>query len=264
MPALVREAYPPHLLAQKLNNRGALCIETGRYERAIATLTKALRLCKRVASDETCRCRFCGLDECMSMNQSVPPHRSLTRQDAGSSFYGDCDSSRRMPRRSQEETSSSEDFECRGGYIYRNPIHVSPHSMQEGHSMGATLSLIVIFNLALAHHLAAVQNSMCQRRLQKALQLYKLAYQLYQLYQLEEQPMQEVNLLHFTMIFANNLGEVHRTVNNRSEHMMFLQHLLSTIMYLVDCHIPAESIELDGFFRNTSQLILQKRCASAA
>jgi hypothetical protein len=164
-----------------------------------------------------------------------------------------------MPRRSQEETSSSEDFEC-GGYIYRKPIHVSPHSMQEGHSMGATLSLIVSFNLALANHLAAVQNNMCRRRLQKALQLYKIAYQLQQ----EEQHMQQVNSLHFTMIFANNLGEIHRTVSNRSKHMMFLQHLLSTVMYLVDCHIPTESIELDGFFRNTSQLILQKRCASAA
>jgi hypothetical protein len=134
-----------------------------------------------------------------------------------------------MLRRSQEETSWSEDFEC-GGYIYRKPIHVSPHSMQEGHSMGVTLSLIVIFNLALAHHFAAVQNSICQRRLPKALQLYKLAFQLYQL---EEQPMQQVNWLHFAMIFANNLGEVHRTVNNRSKHMMFLQHLLSTIMYVL-------------------------------
>jgi hypothetical protein len=164
-----------------------------------------------------------------------------------------------MPRRSQEETSLSEDFEC-GGYIYRKPIHVSPHSMQEGHSMGVTLSLIVIFNLALAHHLVAVQNNMCRRRLQKALQLYELAYQL----QLEEKHEQQVNSLRFTMIIANNLGEIHRTVNNRSKHMMCLQHLLSTIMYLVDCQIPAESIELDGFFRNTSQLILQKRCASAA
>jgi hypothetical protein len=165
-----------------------------------------------------------------------------------------------MPRRSEEETSSSEDFEC-GGYIHRKPIHISPHSMQEGHSMGVTLSFIVIFNLALAHHLAAVQNSMCRRRLQKALQFYELASQLQEL---EERHMQPVNSLHFIMIIANNVGEIHRTVDNRSKHMMFLQHLLSTIMYLVDCRIPAESIELDGFFRNTSQLILQKRCASAA
>jgi hypothetical protein len=132
--------------------------------------------------------------------------------------------------------------------------------MQAGHSMGVTLYLIVSFNLALANHLAAVQNNMCRRRLQKALQLYELAYRL----QLKEQHMQQVNSLRFTMIITNNLGEIHRTVSNRSKHMMCLQHLLSTIMCLVDCHIPAESIELDGFFRNTSQLILQKRCASAA
>jgi hypothetical protein len=193
------------------------------------------------------------------MNQSDPPRRSLTRQDSGSSFSGDCGSSRRMPRRSQEETSSSED--CGGGYIYQKPIRVSPHSMQEGHSMGVTLSLIVIFNLALAYHLAAVQNNMCRRRLQKALQLYEIAYQM----QLETQhEQQQVNSLRFTIIIANNVGEIHRTVNDRSKHMKCLQQLLSAIIYLVDCQSPVESIELEGFFRNTSQLILQKRCASAA
>jgi tetratricopeptide (TPR) repeat protein len=260
MPALVQEAYPTHLLAQKLNNRGALCIEAGRYERAIVTLVKALRLSERVAGDETCCCRCCSLDECMTMNQSVPPRRSLTRQDSDLFFCGDCAGSRKMPRRSQEETSLSEEVEC-GGYIHRKPIHVSPHCIKEGHFMGGTLSLIVIFNLALAHHLAAVRNNMCRRRLQKAAKLYKLAYEAHLM---EQEPMQQVNSLHFTMIIANNLGEIHRTVKNRSKHMMCLQLLLSTIMYLVDNKIPAESIELDGFFRNTSQLILQKRCASAA
>jgi hypothetical protein len=33
-----------HLYAQKLNNRAALCIEIGHYDRAIASLAKALRL----------------------------------------------------------------------------------------------------------------------------------------------------------------------------------------------------------------------------
>jgi hypothetical protein len=159
-----------------------------------------------------------------------------------------------MARLQQTEDSEQD------GYIYRRAIRVSQCSMQEEHSMGATLSLIIIFNLALAHHLSAIQQQMCRRRLQKALQLYELAYQL----QLEEQQEQQVSSLRFTMIIANNLGEIHRAVNNNSKHVMCLQHLLSTMMYLVDCRIPADSIELDGFFRNTLQLILKNKCASAA
>jgi tetratricopeptide (TPR) repeat protein len=247
MPALVHEPYPPQLLAQKLINRGAICIETGRFELAISTLVKALKLSEQVANDYACSCRHCSLEESMSINQTVP---RLMRQDSPSFCrHEDACTSPTMARLQQTEDSEQD------GYIYRRAIRVSQFSMQEGHSMGATMSLIIIFNLALAHHLSAIQQQMCRRRLQKALQFYELAYHL----QSEEQ-----SSLRFTMIIANNLGEIHRAVNNHSKHVMCLQHLLSTMMYLVDCQIPADSIELDGFFRNTSQLILNNKCASAA
>jgi hypothetical protein len=45
---------------------------------------------------------------------------------------------------------------------------------------------------------------------------------------------------------------------------MCLQHLLSTMMFMIDCQLPVRSLELEGFFRNTSQLILHNNCAGAA
>ena len=143
--------------------------------------------------------------------------------------------------------------------------------------MGASLSLMIIFNLALAYHLSALQkidsmasagssvmhSSIRKRRdLSKAMQLYELAYQL----QLEDdhQIGSRMNCLRFTMMISNNLGQIHYAMKNHAKHAVCMQHLLSTMMYLVDCQVPVDAAELDGFFRNTSKLILQDKCAGAA
>jgi hypothetical protein len=126
MPALVREAYPPHLLAQKLNNRGALCIETKLVDRNAPLLqylgqgTLTWQACRWWRNLPLQILRFGWVHACQWMNPSVPPRRSWTRQDMTPALLSmstvtapeGC-----MPRRSQEETSSSEDFEC-GGYIH--------------------------------------------------------------------------------------------------------------------------------------------------
>jgi hypothetical protein len=88
--------------------------------------------------------------------------------------------------------------------------------MQQGHSPGVTLSLIIILNLAIAHHLSAMQNQNCRRRLQKALQLYEFAHYL----QMEED---DICSPRATMIIANNVGEIHWALDNQSKHTICLQ-----------------------------------------
>jgi hypothetical protein len=247
MPSLVHEAYPPLMLAKKLNNRAAFYIETGRYDRAVSKLAKALKLTGKTDNIATCcTCKHCGLKECVTFSQ---------RRD--SSIADSVASNHRTRRHSLISDVSSEE-----GYIYRLPIHVAPQAMQEGHSMGLTLPLIIIFNMALAHHLSAMEEEQLNRKkLSKVLQLYELAFR----WQMEEEDDEQVDCICFTMIISNNLGEIHRAVNDRSKHVMCLQHLLSTMMFLVvDGQQTDGSLELDGFLRNTSQLILQGRCADAA
>ena len=202
-----------------------------------------------------------------------------------------------------------------GEYVFRHALRVHPKSIQNGHNMGVTLSLMIIFNLALAHHLMGIDSQQLQQQqqqspsneedmdgklLKKALQLYELAYQLHVDEQQlaaaaaactppspldpQTQQQQRMGMLRFTMIVSNNLGEIHRVSHNTVKHRMCLQHLLSTIMYMVDGHFleqqpsggsrssssstarnPAMSQEeLDGFLRNTSPLMLKDICASAA
>lgn len=221
------------VLAMRLNNRGAQHIDAGRYGSAISTLVKALKVSEKVTITEACGCEHCSLDSCMKQRTSQPPCQ--------------------LPR---ETISTVCPQQPESVYVYERPICISQKSMEEEHCPGVILSLIIIFNLALAHHLSAIQNNACPKLLQKALHLYELAYQL----QREEN---DNGSLRFTMIVANNLGQIHRAVNNESKHQQCLEHLLSTMMYLVDSRVKGEP-EFDGFLRNASQLIFKGKCAGAA
>ncbi len=132
--------------------------------------------------------------------------------------------------------------------LYRQPIRVAPQSMQVGHNMGSTLPMIITFNLALAYHLTAIEEEGPINRdsLRKILQLYELSYR----WQSEDQGNEQVNSLSFTMIIANNLGEIHRAVGNHSKlFVMCLQYLLSsgTMMsvLVVDCNDREEDSVLN-------------------
>jgi hypothetical protein len=103
-----------------------------------------------------------------------------------------------------------------------------------------------------------------RNKLSNVLQLYELAYRL----QMEEDD-EQVDCIRFAMIISNNLGEIHRAVNDRSKHVKCLEHLLSTMMFIVDgrqlnFNDDSSFLELDGFLRNTSQLFLQGQGAAAA
>ena len=168
-------------------------------------------------------------------------------------------------RRSAERRTTTDDQplgEEQAGYIYDKPIQVPPHVTHEGHFMGFTLQIIITFNLALAYHKKAMNENdgKTQRNLfRKTLQLYELSY--------EWKMREAVPSLRFVIAVANNIGEVHRVAGNYSKYIMCLQHVLSTIVFMVDCaqdENEYEPMELEGFVRNTSRLILSGQCASAA
>jgi len=127
--------------------------------------------------------------------------------------------------------------------------------------MGPILLVILTFNLALAHHLRAIETNSERTVMQQVVTLYEIVYR----WQLEESHDGNGSMLslRFSMIITNNLSEIHRAANNNDKHKMCLEQLLSVVMYVVDCQ-QQDVIELDGFFHNTSRLILQENCASAA
>ena len=68
------EEYPQsnlasYLLAQRLNNRAAICIETGKFDIAIQNLTKAMQISQEGSTTPACTCKTCNLQACMAFSK---------------------------------------------------------------------------------------------------------------------------------------------------------------------------------------------------
>ena len=65
-----------HVYAQKLNNVASMCLEIGHYDKAIASLGKALRLSEVHMVDQlmdrsqACTCSDCSLDGCLTFSEA--------------------------------------------------------------------------------------------------------------------------------------------------------------------------------------------------
>lgn len=275
-----------HLYAQKLNNSAALCIEIGHYDRAIFSLTKALRL-SRGQTDESmlcgCSCYHCSLEGCINYSENSPQIAKHANGPIG------------------------KDMSC--GYVYQQPIRVPPQPIQENHNMGRTLFLIVTFNLAMAHHLSAMSTSAamptactlameertpnqaqsCGNKIKKALQLYEVCHTWYT--RMTSRPTRHdcntshptgVSSIRFRMILSNNMSHIHRLGSNCAKQRQCLEHLLSAVMVAVEYKTRTSNhnntaanpepshngdlctTNLEGFLMNASRLFLQENCAEAA
>jgi len=104
------------------------------YQKAISILVKALRFSgEEPEHDEfLCTCHYCSMDGCIVSNDED---------------YTD-------------NTPDMNEDNADGSTIDENPMYV-----YEGHHMGSTLTYIIAFNLAIAHHLPAMERPTMNRRM---------------------------------------------------------------------------------------------------
>lgn len=269
---------------------------------------------KRPYRDDVCKCFQCTLDGCIAFSEKstssttvadnstmprgsnygrsrkrrkVVPSPAIARRNIFlKSQHGEVDSV--LPTSKQEDGNEGS---IEYGYVYQQPIRVA----REGHAMGSTLFLIIIFNLALAHHLDAIDSGHSKRErdkiIKKTLSLYQLAYN-WQLKLLCKHNTVEtkkynpkthslcssVTSIRFNMIIRNNLSQIHRLANDYSKYKRCLQHLLSTVMVVVEYRtrnstsshewnaIPNDPriMDLDGFLQNASSVMLGDECYAQA
>ena len=158
------ENYPLHLLVKNLNNRGSLQISMGHYKEAITTLTKALKLTNQIlpllpqdkANEEGCSCTCCIHDGSFSDengdHEKDNLHSNISRFD------------------SYKDTNG-------GGFVSLRPLRVNERCIEEGHSLGIAVTVMILFNLALAHHgkgMSTGINPPNSGELQKALKFYEI------------------------------------------------------------------------------------------
>jgi hypothetical protein len=222
-----------------LNNKAVHQIQDGRYHEAISTLTKALKTVKLVASGDA---MISGTIEDESPESDF--HCEFITTSRASSFLrivekgGICESS-----------------------IFRDPIHITgallPATALENCEL---LSYVILYNLALSHHLRSMEEQTERTQtecLQKALTLYEHAHHI-----MTNQEA-DVALLH-TMAITSNLGNIHLMLGDEERAHRCSQHLLSTILYIVDAGEARKIEVLDGFFRNVMPLITNASSAPAA
>lgn len=252
----------------KLNNRGAYQIETRQYGNAVSTLTEAIMLSKKVVarfrvegSNQDAQLtqgteEECYFSQCMQYTyrctDTTSPRPPLSHNEDSASF---CD------QPSMEEDNDDDEGEM-NEFVYRHPIRIPRQAINPSFQFNMATSIMLIFNLALAHHLCATEEEETFSRpmFDKSARLYECAYSL-----LLQQDFGS-NVL-FVLATVNNLGQAHRSLDQSETATKCFQHLLSTLMFLVesgDEQGAKKTPSLEGFFRSTSHLVLQKHCYAAA
>jgi tetratricopeptide (TPR) repeat protein len=217
------------------NNAAASLIAAGEYNAAIKELSFALKAYKQImteADNEITQPVKTSLDQCMVQSLAVADSPKASRH-----------------------ANENEDQH----YMYRQAIHIPLQNIESTYQASAMVSSMIIFNIALAHHLSALASNIHQStKFHKAVTLYQLADNLQREAQLEN------NVL-FTMAAVNNLGVIHHRLEDNKRATACFQYLLSTVMLLVD-RGEAEVCcgELDGFLRNVTNLGSESSCAAAA
>merc|ERR1712032_779867 len=164
---MMEHAASAHEYAQKLNNISAMYMEVGKYDKAIESLGKALKLSEIHTTDqlldrsEACTCCDCSLEGC------------IAHSEQGLNLIEVFDTSINNNKNESRKGVMDIDEEC--ATLYRKPIRIPKRSICEGHNMGSTLFLIITFNLALAHHLKALKKTSDSLLISSIVQFYELA-----------------------------------------------------------------------------------------
>ena len=229
-----------------MNNTGASLIRAGRYNEALAVLGNALMQVQKYLQDDS----NSSSADCAEVRQEG----QLTRDDDDTLEKA---VAQRLDRKNGEGGAFSIDSDennqsSEGSFVYRKPIEVT---FRDDDSY--TFSIFLIFNMALTHHLIAIEEKNSKRRLKGALKLYELSYSM--------QMKGNVRLgITETLALVNNCAQIHKELKKESKARRFFQHLLSSLMMMIDSGYSEQIDQLDGFFANASQLILRDPCFASA
>jgi hypothetical protein len=213
----------------EMNNQAALLTENGLHKEALEVLNNTLETMQEVLRND---------------GQEALEHTTSSANDL--TLYQD--SVGQPPRKPLTTVvnfeSNDEDF------IYCSPIRATERPEKDEDFDEFTISVIIIFNMALSHHLRAIQGrKVNQTRLRKALKLYELSFCM----QMKgESPLSITQVL----ALANNCGQIYKQLNRQRKANKFFQHMLPTLMAIIESGDPEEVDELEGFMWNASRLIL--------
>jgi hypothetical protein len=214
-----------------LNNQAAFHIKSAEYAEATTLLADALKIMKTDMPGSANREAHHTENACLEFLSTAGAPSFVPDRDYDS---GDCQHS-----------------------VFRDPVHVVSLDL---YIHQETLSFVLLYNLALAYHLRGLTDRLSRNAyLSTALTLYEHAHAM-----LTIDEGMDVSSLHI-MAIASNLGHVHALLGHKRRANVCFQHLLSVILYVVDCgEGTSKELNLEGFFCNIMPIIATKVTAAAA
>jgi hypothetical protein len=142
-------------------------------------------------------------------------------------------------------------------FVFRNPILVSEDlEVQEFHyHLCVQLSVVAHSNLALSYHLSALEIRSVKHLVQ-ALVYYELSYNLL----LREHEV----VVSQAMIILNNIGHIHRVLENEEGARNCFQYLLTTMLFVQQSGQSDRIQNWDSFLSNVMDLMVEGCHAAAA
>jgi hypothetical protein len=239
----------------KLNNEAVLLIATFNYTAACDLLSEALQMLREGFTE----------DDKSVTNSRYSEHQEIQQTSgvAGPEIHGD-GHVRLGPRLlvAPRKANQQHEVDCSASscyYIYRKPIEIQelPSSGISAHDYSLLIQA-VLFNLALAHHLAALNENVMasgtssrDATLQRAINLYQLSHTL----RCQETLVYD-DAVYF-MAFLNNLAHIHHMVGNKIKAEQCCQHLLACIMYMAEYDDEETHAVFQEFFPTIKHLILE-------
>jgi tetratricopeptide (TPR) repeat protein len=212
-----------HLLID-LNNEGVRFLANGKFEKAAAVLCAALLQAKDlVYQEEKEKEETQGIQV---QSKPIKHHPSPCPSSYPSSKIVEVNIDACHPYINgglQAETYSR----GRNGFIFRNAYKLRKESCAKCHKSGIPSSFACMFNLALTHHLWALEESSNQEAfLIRAVRLYELAYGMIMQDGVDLNGNEMISLA-----IVNNLAIAHDTLKNEQKATRCFEHLLSLLMF---------------------------------
>jgi len=225
--------------------------------RRAATTTTLTGISEESSSSSSSSSSRCGSKRRrISIHKYIETNEDEDRDDASTTTH------HRRKNQHQETASTSDtttDDDTGDGFIYRQPIQIP-----KCHNIGSTCFFVIMFNLALANHLKALDDrTNGNDSIQNVMFLYELIFEYWSRLQADCSVARGNDAanssLRFLMILFNNLSQVYRITENTTKQGHCLHNLLSIVMIAVesntrlpqnDCRNEAFQQSIDGFLTN--------------
>eukprot|EP00980_Cylindrotheca_fusiformis_P031315 scaffold26160_cov103-Cylindrotheca_fusiformis.AAC.1 len=134
-------------------------------------------------------------------------------------------------------------------YMYDNPVRMPATLVEPTSNRRSTIASILIFNLALAHHLLSLQPrnvSKVESSLEVAMTLYELALELQ-----TSKKFFDSNYM-YVLATLNNIALIRQQQNQEKLAKKGFAQVFAILMFMMDSGVVQGEANLDGFYYNAA------------